>query len=173
MTRSGAVSPAVAKTIKRKAKKKQKVGEAVRTDKWKLHPTELQHQYCLLTVSEYRKFVRALIGMAYTHWHQMADMSNKERLAFVETLIHPTAKRPSVKYEYFKKAKHKSVLKFPSYLRRAAIDNAIGQVSSFVTRYRTWQSGIGNRRDTKPPRLTADTDVYPALYHGRRSGHST
>ena len=43
---------------------------------------------------------------------------------------------------------------------------AIGQVSSFVTRYRTWQSGIRKRKDAKPPKLNGDTNCYPSLYKG-------
>ncbi|NEP29549.1 MAG: transposase, partial [Moorea sp. SIO3I6] len=62
-----------------------------------------------------------------------------------------------------------------SYYRRAAIRQsrrfanafAAGQVSSFVTRYREWQSGNRKRKDSKPPKLNADTGCYPALYKGQ------
>ncbi|MGB5637333.1 MAG: IS200/IS605 family accessory protein TnpB-related protein, partial [Waterburya sp.] len=57
--------------------------------------------------------------------------------------------------------------KFPSYYRRGAIQFAIGQVSSFVTRYREWQSGVRNRNTALPPRLNADCGTYPALYKGQ------
>ena len=54
--------------------------------------------------------------------------------------------------------------KFPSYYRRGAIQFAVGQVSSFVTRYRMWQSGIRKRKTALPPKLNADCGTYPPLY---------
>nr|WP_293067183.1 MULTISPECIES: transposase [unclassified Moorena] len=77
--------------------------------------------------------------------------------------MHKTAKRPNIKYPQF----NKTFYKFPSYLRRAAIAFSAGQVSSFVTRYRDWQSGSRKRKDAKPPRLNASTGCYPSLYKGQ------
>lgn len=65
----------------------------------------------------------------------------------------------------------KDILLFASsrrYLRRAAIADAIGIVSSFQTRYREWQSGIRSKRNAKPPTLTAMCKTYPALYKGQQ-----
>ncbi len=81
----------------------------------------------------------------------------------MEQLIHKTAKRPEVKYDYFDESFHK----FPSYLRRAAIETAVGQVSSFLTRYYDWQGGRRQRRDAKPPRFNPNLGVYPNLYQGQ------
>lgn len=85
-------------------------------------------------------------------------------------MIHKTADNPNPKHLYFQKVvnRHPSFRKFPSYLRRAAIADAIGIVSSFQTRYRDWQSGIRARRDAKPPRLTAMCNTYPSLYKGQQ-----
>lgn len=141
--------------------KKKKSSPPVRTDKWRLHPDARTKSLLLSTVREYRRLIRALIGVVYTHWVDIAE--SKDTIAVVESLIHSTKKRPTIKYKYFSRAFYK----FPSYLRRAAIHNAVGQVSSFVTRYDLWQRGIRTRRDAKPPRLTADTGVYPSLYQGQ------
>ncbi|HEY9657510.1 MAG TPA: transposase, partial [Allocoleopsis sp.] len=54
-----------------------------------------------------------------------------------------------------------------SYYRRAAIVFAVGQVSSFMTRYDEWQSGNRSRRDAKPPVLNANAGCYPVLYKGQ------
>ena len=51
--------------------------------------------------------------------------------------------------------------------RRGAIQFAVGQVSSFVTRYRMWQSGKRRRKDALPPRLNTDCGTYPPLYKGQ------
>jgi IS605 OrfB family transposase len=156
---------------KQQRSNKKREASPVRTDKWKLNPDPITKRLLLNTVGEYRRLVRALIGVVYTHWIDIADSvavaswraSAKDTIAVVESLIHPTKKRPEVKYKYFSRAFYK----FPSYLRRAAIHNAVGQVSSFVTRYDKWQRGIRNRRDALPPKLTANTGVYPSLYQGQ------
>ncbi|WP_341730600.1 hypothetical protein [Microcoleus sp. EPA2] len=43
----------------------------------------------------------------------------------------------------------KAFHKFPSYLRRGAIMFAVGQVSSYMTRYRDWQSGQSRNRNLR------------------------
>jgi len=133
----------------------------IRTDKWQLDPSPQQRLWMERTIVEYRAFVRALVGVIYARWPRIstADAPLQE----VERLVHRTQKNPYPRYEYFGQRFHK----FPSYYRRAAINNAIGQVSSFVTRYRDWQAGIRSRKTAKPPRLTADTGVYPSLYKGQ------
>ncbi|MGK7888214.1 MAG: hypothetical protein AB4042_02705, partial [Leptolyngbyaceae cyanobacterium] len=69
-----------------------------------------------------------------------------------------------VKYPVFRRAFYK----FPSYYRRAAIAFAVGQVSSFHTRYREWVSGqCRQRKDAKPPTLNPDAGCYPTLYKGQ------
>ena len=133
----------------------------IRTDSWHLSPTPEQQKYLTLTVQEYRAFCRALVGVVNTHWTAIA--SAKSRCSEVEKLIHKTRKNPNPKYQYF----WKRFYKFPSYLRRAAIEFAIGQVSSFLTRYQRWQSGIRSRKDTKPPKLNGNTGCYPYLYKGQ------
>ncbi|HEY9710526.1 MAG TPA: hypothetical protein V6D48_20120, partial [Oculatellaceae cyanobacterium] len=146
---------------KQQSSNKKRKAPPIRTDKWQLNPDSETKQLLLKTVNEYRRLVRGLIGVVYTHWVDIAQA--KDPIAVVESLIHSTKKRPNIKYKYFSQAFYK----FPSYLRRAAIHNAVGQVSSFVTRYDSWQRGIRNRRDALPPRLTADTGVYPSLYQGQ------
>lgn len=77
--------------------------------------------------------------------------------------IEKTKSNPNLKYQYF----GKRFYKFPSYLRRAAIEFVCGQVSSFVTRYQEWQSGARKRPDAKPPRLNPEAGCYPVLYRGQ------
>lgn len=92
----------------------------------------------------------------------LADLSAKERVNAVEKMIHRTADNPKPKHKYFQNVidKHPSFRKFPSYLRRAAIADAIGIVSSFQTRYAQWQSGDRKHRFCKPPSLTAMCNTY-------------
>lgn len=135
----------------------------IRTDKWQIVATQEQKELLHKTVCEFRCLVRCLVGVIYTHWSAIGVLDAKAQIPAVEKLIHQTAKNPNSKYQYFNSRFHK----FPSYYRRGAIQFAVGQVSSFVTRYRMWQSGIRNRKDTLPPRLNADCGAYPPLYKGQ------
>lgn len=135
----------------------------IRTDKWQIIATREQKELLQNTVSEFRCLVRCLVGVVYTHWSTIGKLDPKSQIPAVEKLIHATAKNLSPKYRYF----NLRFYKFPSYYRRGAIQFAIGQVSSFVTRYRSWQSGIRKRKDTLPPRLNADCGTYPPLYKGQ------
>ena len=112
----------------------------------------------------YRQVCRSLVGIVLTHWPELGALSSDEQIPAVERLMHATAKRPLVKYPQINRVFHK----FPSYYRRAAISFALGQVSSYMSRYRDWQSGLSRqRRDAKPPTLNADTGCYPTLYKGQ------
>lgn len=68
----------------------------------------------------YRSYARALIGVVFTHFPQIASAGSP--CAAVEKLVHQTIKNPLPRYQYFKK----NFYKFPSYLRRAVIQAAIG-----------------------------------------------
>ena len=135
----------------------------IRTDKWRLNPTPDQKELLGKTVKVYRHACQFLVGIIYTHWSKLGELTADQLTPAVEKLMHQTAKRPSIKYPQFNKAFYK----FPSYLRRAAIAFSAGQVSSFVTRYYDWQSGSRKRKDAKPPRLNANTGCYPSLYKGQ------
>lgn len=155
---------------RRRTKKKQSSQQIIRTDVWDLAVTAGQKHQMMLTVSEYRAYLRPLVLLVNAGWVKLANLTSKERINAVEKMIHKTADNPNPKHQYFQKVvdKHPSFRKFPSYLRRAAIADAIGIVSSFNTRYRAWQSGERKHRFALPPRLTAMCDTYPALYKGQQ-----
>lgn len=136
------------------------IKQYIRTDKWQIVATQKQKELLQNTVSEFRCLVRCLVGVVYTHWTTLGLLDAKAQIPATEKLIHATTKNPAPKYRYF----NRRFYKFPSYYRRGAIQFAIGQVSSFVTRYREWQSGIRKRRDALPPRLNAECGTYPPLY---------
>ena len=135
----------------------------VRTDKWQIVATRQQKELLQNTVSEFRRLVRCLVGVVHTHWSTIGLLDAKSQIPAIEKLIHQTTKNPSPRYQYF----DRRFYKFPSYYRRGAIQFAVGQVSSFNTRYRDWQSGIRKRKNASPPRLNADCGTYPALYKGQ------
>ena len=107
---------------------------------------------------------RFLVTVVNTHWKDLGGLSSDNVVPAVEKLIHATAQNPHPKYPTIDRAFHK----FPSYLRRAAIMFAVGQVSSYMTRYWDWQSGQSrHRRGAKPPVFNADAGCYPVLYKGQ------
>ena len=80
-------------------------------------------------------------------------------------------KIPILSIRYYEKIvdKYPSFRKFPSYLRRAAIAEAIGIVSSFQDSLS--RMAIRDEESTekvRPPRLTAMCQSYPALYKGQQ-----
>jgi IS605 OrfB family transposase len=135
----------------------------IRTDIWSLNLTAQQRLLFAETVKVYRRLCRHLVGVIFTHWSELGSLTSQPVIPAVERLVHQTSQNPDVKYPGIDRTFHK----FPSYYRRAAIAFAVGQVSSFVTRYREWQAGIRNRRDAKPPTLNADAGCYPVLYKGQ------
>ncbi|MBU2774245.1 hypothetical protein HMI48_10255 [Acidithiobacillus ferrooxidans] len=135
--------------------------KVTRTDRWSLIATDEQRRMVLGTTALYRAYCRALIGVLWVHYREI--VAAPFPVAVVERLIHATARNPNPKYAYF----DRRFPKFPSYLRRAAIMAALGQVSSFSTRYDQWQGGARSRRDALPPRRTGENALNPPLYRGQ------
>lgn len=153
---------------KRRTKKKSSPQQTIRTDVWDLVVTADQKHQMMLTVAEYRTYLRPLVLIVNAQWITIADLTSKERINAVEKMFHQTADNPSPKHQYFQKVVNKyPSRKFPSYLRRAAAD-AIGIVSSFNTRYQEWHSGIRKHKDDSPPKLTAMCNTYPVFYKGQQ-----
>lgn len=137
------------------------MNKTIRTDKWRLSPTKYQLSVLEDTVTIYRDMVRRLISIVNLRWKEIAAAEAKQR--YVEQLFHATKGNPNPKFGKFFGLGTK-LYKFPSYLRRAAINDAIGHVSSFHSRYYDWQGGIRKRRTAKPPKLNTSCGVYPDLY---------
>lgn len=113
------------------------------------------------TVRLYRDYTKLLIGVVWTHWPQIN--SAESPCNAIEKLIHTTTQNPAPRYTLF----DRRFPKFPSYLRRVAIEAAIGQVSSFNTRYDQWQTFQRKRPDALPPQRTNINALNPALYRGQ------
>lgn len=142
----------------------------IRTDVWDLLATADEKRQMALTVEEYRRFLKPLVLIINAQWINLSYLTTKERVNAVEKMIHKTANNPNPKHDYFEKVvnKYPSFRKFPSYLRRAAIADAIGIVSSFNTRYQEWQSGVRTIRQSRPTKLTAMCNTYPVMYQGQQ-----
>ena len=112
------------------------------------------------TVALYREAVDYLIEVCLNEWDDISVIKgslNQQR--YVECLCHETADNTNVRYSYF----DKGFYKFPSYLRRGAINEAIGKVSSYKSNLANWEKEDKCLRGRKPSCPKAGY-VYPCLY---------
>lgn len=107
------------------------------------------------TVAVYRSAVDYLINVVADEWDVIKDVEGSQaRMRCVEILCHGTESNLP-KYDFDKK-----FYKFPSYLRRGAINEAIGKVSSYMSNLANWNA---EHKGKAPSRPKAGY-VYPCLY---------
>ena len=114
------------------------------------------------TAAMYRKAVDFFIAVIDTNWNTVFSgiMGSKSAVNAAETLTVVSKKRPSVPYDF-----GKDFYKFPCYLRRAAIAEAFGKVSSYRSNLDTWEKENPLTRGNRPGFPKAGF-VYPAMYNG-------
>ncbi len=114
------------------------------------------------TVSIYRQAVDFFIGVLMENTAIITGLKElKAQKTAVERLTVRTSGRPVVPYDFA--AADKCFYKFPSYLRRAAIAEAVGKVSSYLSNLANWESSDPGSRGKRPGYPKAGY-VYPALY---------
>ncbi|NEO96348.1 MAG: helix-turn-helix domain-containing protein, partial [Moorea sp. SIO3G5] len=47
----------------------------IRTDKWRLNPTPVQKELLGKTVEVYRHACQFLVGIIYTHWSELGELT--------------------------------------------------------------------------------------------------
>ena len=128
------------------------------------YPVKIRHSADIrkvlsATADIYRKAVDFFIGACMEEWLQVtAGNSLKEKKSIVEGLTVSTKDHPAVPYDF-----GKDFYKFPCYLRRAAIAEAIGKVSSYRSNLRNWEEADPLTRGKRPGYPKAGY-VYPAMY---------
>lgn len=133
----------------------------IRTEKHALGVSVDAHADLARTVQSYRKLIRALAGVIFVHFDDISRASSK--CFAVERLFHVTSDNPAPRYAMLDRMFHK----FPSYLRRAAIEAAFGAVSSFLSNYDRWQNGQRRHKQDAPPSFARALALNPALYAGQ------
>lgn len=111
------------------------------------------------TVIVYRNAVDFFINACIKEWSDISAIDKsllKQR--YVEQLCHKTKNNIYVKYNFDNK-----FYKFPSYLRRGAIMEAIGKVSSYMSNLNNWNNSDSGSRGQKPSFPKAGF-VYPCMY---------
>ena len=111
------------------------------------------------TVNLYRRSVDFFIGVILLENEELFRLRTQtERVNAVERITVITSGRPEVKYDF-----GKEFYKFPSYYRRAAIAEALGSVSSYLSRLESWKKENPETRGRKPGFPKAGFTC-PALY---------
>ena len=109
----------------------------------------------------YRNAVTFYIHVILCEWDRTFSGigTNTAAVNAAEKLSIVTKRRPSVKYDF-----GKEMYKFPCYLRRAAIAEAFGKVSSYKSSLKNWKNSDPRTRGKEPSTPKAGR-IYPALYH--------
>ena len=109
------------------------------------------------TVKKFREALSCLMEIFNKEWPGICAINNaEERQNYAMSLIHST-KTNKAKYEEFDKL----FPTFPTYLRRAAVAQAIGKVSSYRSNYRNWEDG---GKKGKAPTFQVDHNCMPVFY---------
>ena len=108
------------------------------------------------TVALYRAAVDFFIETCLSEWDAIAPIDGaKQRQRCVEILCHQGRGVSTPKYSF-----SKNFYKFPSYLRRAAISDAIGLVSSYKSNLKRYDDNPVGR----PPSCPKAGYAYPAMF---------
>ena len=111
------------------------------------------------TAGIYRKAVDFFIEVCDREWDIISlRKMQTEKVNVIESFTVKTSKRPAVPYDF-----GKDFYKFPCYLRRAAIVEAIGKVSSYRSNLKSWETEDPRTRGRRPGYPKAGY-VYPAMY---------
>ena len=114
------------------------------------------------TVDAYRAAVAFFIEITLAEWAQLSALeSSYETLSCMETLTIRTSKRQDVPFPF--EDADQRFYKFPCYLRRAAINEAIGKVSSYQSNLANWEAADKKTRGKRPGYPSAG-NCYPVLY---------
>ena len=107
------------------------------------------------TLRIYRSAVSYLIQVYAESWEEISQIDNaKKRFNAAEHLVHET-KKNHARYDF-----DLHFPKMPSYLRRAAIQHALGSVASYETRLDLWENGLL----TGKPKLVSENHAMPVFY---------
>ena len=116
------------------------------------------------SVSVYRKALDFFIDVCLNEWDNINIIKGiKSRQSYIESLTVTTGNRPSVKYDF--KTADVMFDKFPCYMRRSVIREAIGKVSSYRSNLSNWETSDPHIRGERPS-LPKAGNCYPVLYRG-------
>ena len=120
------------------------------------------------TIEIYRKALSFCIQKINENWSKFDGLKPKSQLNLAEKLFHTTEDNPNPQYPEFDKLFYK----YPSYLRRSTLQDAIGIVSSYRSNLKNWEEeryiAVSNGKKFKKqcPKLSLKHFKCPTLYKG-------
>lgn len=105
------------------------------------------------TIHIYQEAISFFMDVCHKEWSHFEEMT----CAQMEKLTLVSEKRPSVPYDF-----NERFYKMPCYLRRAAINEALGSYSSWFSNHENWKKNP----EGAEPRLQLDRHTMPAFYKG-------
>jgi len=117
------------------------------------------------TIKIYNQALSFYIFVCEQEQINFQDKTSKERLKYIESITHRTSKNRDIKYDF-----DKDFYKFPSYLRRAVIMDALGVIGSHFSRVENWEDkkekslSRGKKFFEKPPIINYEPNSFPTLY---------
>ena len=109
------------------------------------------------TIKIYQRAVSFCVSTFENEWSSISSVTDsKQRKGYAERLIHST-KSNQAKYPEF----DKQFFKLPSYLRRSAINTALGHLQSYHSNLENW---LNSKQTTKKPVLQVNLNKLPTFY---------
>ena len=106
------------------------------------------------TIIIYRKALKFILDVLILEYEPIKDLSSKKQINIIEKLIH-TTKKNIAKYKDFDTLFHK----YPSYLRRSTIMDALGIYKSYSSNYENWEL----TKQGNPPKLNTTHNKFPCF----------
>lgn len=97
------------------------------------------------TVAIYRHAVNYILNVCLENWKEISSLEGRNKLVYVEHLIHVTKDNPTPAYGFDSK-----FYKMPCYMRRSAINEAIGKVSSYTSNLDNWNKNPVGKKPSYP-----------------------
>ena len=121
------------------------------------------------TSEMYQSALRFFLNVCLQDWDTISSIyadpvtqkglsDNTIRQQIMEALTHRTKSNPSPKYDF-----DRQFYKFPSYLRRSAIMEALGMVQSYKSNLANWEASDRKKKKPKPPTVGHS---FPSMYRG-------
>lgn len=127
------------------------------TSSYKVEMLQANRKTFQETVDIYHAALSFLLEVYESEWAALSAIERtKERFNFAEKLVHST-KDNAAKYDFDIR-----FFKMPSYLRRAAIQAALGAVSSYHSNHGNW--GKAGKKGAEP-KLALERNAMPVFYN--------
>ena len=97
------------------------------------------------TVARYRHAVDYILNVCLENWKEISSLEGRNRFVYVEHLIHATKDNPAPAYDFDSR-----FYKMPCYMRRSAINEAIGKVLSYTSNLNNWNKNPVGKKPSYP-----------------------